>query len=55
MCLRLNFCALSTCFVSVGVDTNAIAHVEAGGQLVGVGSLLPPCGPQGGLWVCVQI
>lgn len=56
MCLRLDLCPLSIYFVFVGIDTNAVVRVEAGGQLVQVGSLLPPCGPQGGnLGFCVCV
>lgn len=32
----------------VGVDTNATAHVEVGGQPVQAGSLLPSRGPRAG-------
>lgn len=46
MCQRLSFCPLSIYFVIVGVDTNATAHVEVGGQPVQVGSLLPSRKPR---------
>lgn len=47
MCVCLCVCILSVCMHTLHIYTHHIAHVDVRGQLVEVGFLLTPCGPQG--------